>query len=333
MIEIFDILFSVSFRHTYYWDKTCKDISVIPDPDTMQLIKKYGFIYRETKEGFTILSECIKSNNDSILSHKTNMDLQFNFLIQFNNPYLLNITDVTETAGQSVHYFSNKLIESSNENEKLIIFEPNNFVEFATQSFEIKDALIKHRVFERSGKTIPITAENDSIPLIYNITGLDSGIYQFHSDNIDKTFYKSPLQLSVKPFAIVNIELKNQSIADNGVMKKPVYILQLETKKTYWQYLINVKQNSENLIIESQGNTEIFNKSDSSTLEDIPVIIFTSKEQIPITERREDYFRLKLRNGNPDNDQIIISKLPIPDISVLNRNVDGKMYSPIFVNY
>ena len=152
--------------------------------------------------------------------------------------------------------------------------------------------------------------------------------------DVSNFFYLSAQPIASKPFAIISIELNNQNIVDKDrIMLKPVFTLQLEAKQTYWQYILNINQKFESLIIDSSVSAEEFDKTETVTSGNKPVITFTSKSEIPITETREDYFRLKLRNGDPANDLIIISKLPLPEIGVLNRNFEGKIYSPIYVNF
>lgn len=333
-MELYDILFSASIRHSYYRDGICKDIVVKPDSYTAMLIKKYGFVFRETPDGFLILTEINKLNNEAYLSDKVEMNLQFNFLLVLKNPYLPNITEFQEPDKEYFHFYSNKLIDTIGENERTYLFRQGNLIQSATYTFTIDKNPNDDGHVERNGTAVSIQTEADHDSLTYAASGLDPGVYRYHSGDFYQNFYLAAPSFASKPYALVSIELNDQSILNEvRLLKKPVYRLQFEPKATYWQYIVNINNKYENLVVESAGNSEGFEKTESIVSGNKPVIIFTSKDLIPITETRDDYYKLKSRNGDPANDVIIISKLPVPEMEVMSRNTDGKTYSPIFVNF
>ena len=337
MTETYNILFSLGFRHNYYKDGFCPAFSVRPDGFTAALFKKNGFIFRETKAGFVVLVRSEKDNNDLFLSGTVDNRLQGNFLLTLRNPGILNITETNEPDLNSIRLYSNNSITADDENVNTYHFNLGNIAYPATDFFKVEKDLGSGNVFEKNGIQVSLdpVEKNDSI--MFGTTGLDHGLYRYSAKDGQLNYYLTSSSLELKPFALISIDLDHLSVIDmDGKMLKPGYILRYETRRTYWQYyLLNLKQGTENLVIGSSSSegVEEFDRSDEVIQGNRPVIVFTSKQPIPITESREDYFRLQSRNGDPSNDLILISRLPIPTIDVLNRTIDGKTYTPIFVNY
>jgi hypothetical protein len=331
MMEVYSKLCSVSFRHSYFSDGNCTDFLVKPDALTQELFKKYGFFFKETPAGFVVLSTCSKNESNAFVANMPEPDMQLNFSLTLKNPYLLNMTEIDQPEAESVHYYSNALVSESG---KGYLFNSENYVQQTSNNFIVNKNSGPLGSFKRNGVDIPLKKPINGETVCYETKGLDSGVYQYTSDDAQKYFSLSSRSLGTNPFAIISLELNHESILDHdGKMKEPEYTLQLETKQTYWQYILNIKQKKLNLVIESSGSDEDFNQTDEVLSGNKPVIIFTSKQEIPITEKRADYFRLKLRNGDPANDMILISKLPLPGMGVFSKNVEGKLCTPIYVNY
>ncbi len=331
-METYDILFSVRFSHSYYSDGKCKDLIVRPDRDTEILIRKCGFVFRETPDGIVVLTECNKLNGNTFISEKVELQQQMTFILAFKNPYLLNITEIDEPDAESIHFYSNTLADPDPGMGKSYLFRPGNFIRLSTNYFITAKPEGGAGLFERNGSPVSIQAEAETGK--YPAGGQAAGVYRYPAGEEDEYFYLSAQPIANKPFALVSIGLDDLNMVDRaGIMQSPLYILQLVAKETYWQYILNITQKYDNLVIESPGNTEEFDQSETDASGTKPLIIFTSKKEIPITETRQDYFRLKLRNGDPANDLILISKLPLPDSGVLNRKKEGRTYSPIFVNF
>jgi hypothetical protein len=308
MIESFDILFRVLIRHNYFNDGLCPSFNIIPDSHTAERFRKYGFIFRETKAGFTVLVKSEKRTNDLFPAVTVDMSLQFNFLLKLKNPGLLNVTTLTEPVHGSFHLFSNSQVSVDSLKPDTIYFDQGNYVRPASDDPEFR--------------------ENHSI------SGLEPGVYSYQTDKGQQNYYLAPHSMSLSPFALISIDIgHNDIITADGKLLQPWYTLQLNTKSTYWQYILNVNQGRENLVIESSGSPIEFDKKEEMISSNKPVLIFTSKEEIPITESRDDYFRLKIRNGDPSNDLILISKLPLPEIEIFSRMNNGKTYTPIYVNF
>lgn len=334
MIESYDILFSVGFRHNYYRDGRCNEISVTPDKYTQELIRKHGFIYQDTKAGFSVLAKSNKSNNDIIISEKVETNLQLNFLLSFSNPYLPNITDLAYLENKQIHFYSNTLIDADTGNGDLLYFPIGNSIQASgglLLSGSIPEGINQ---LEKGGETFTLEADSETDPATYKTNGLDPGVYKVSFKGSEKYFLLNSQETVQNPFALLSIQVNDKSTMDNkGKMFQPQFALQLQTRKTYWQYILFQKEKKQKLVVEASGMTDMFEQTEKVDSIEKPVIIFTSKQEIPITEVMDNYFRLKLRNGDPANDLILISKLPVPDMKVLNRYTDGKIYTPIYINF
>lgn len=334
MMGTYRILFRVNIWHSYFTNGKCTSFTILPDEATRRLIKKYGLIFRQTDLGIVVLAASQKGANEPVLSDKINTDFQFNFFLSFTNPYLFNITEIENPENNTAILYSNKLITKDDENENSYSFLPGNLVYFSNESFVLDKEFGQEGIFEHNGTNISLNPKivNDSI--VYSTKDLDSGVYRLSSKKEELHFYKSTQTIVVKPFAIVSVDFNNENIINKSTtMQCPEYQIRLKTKKTYWQYILNSKQKTNNLIIESSDKKENFEKTEELGANNQSLVVFTSKKEIAITEERKEYFKLKIRNGNPENDLILITKLPLPEISVLNKKIDEKIYTPIYVNF
>lgn len=333
-METYDILFRVYIWHSYFTNGKCTSFSIIPDESTRRLIQKYGLIFRQTDFGIVVLAASQKVLNETILSDQINTDFQFNFFLTFSNPYLLNITEIETPENNTVHIYTNNLITKDEENENSYSFLSGKQVYLSHENFVLKKELGQEGIFEHNGTNIPINPEIRNDTLLYSAKDLESGVYRWFSKRKEKYYYKSTHTMVSNPFAIISVDFNNENLINkSGTMQHPDYHVRLQTKKTYWQYILNTRQNINKLIIESSDKKEEFEKSEELGADNHMLVIFTSKKEIEITEDRKEYFKLKVRNGSPENDLILISKLPLPEISVLNKKTDEKIYTPIYVNF
>lgn len=334
MMEIFDILFSVRVSHSYFKNGVCPDIAVVPDHNTSRLIRKYGLVFRATPFGFNILSECSKHNKETYLSGKVEADLQLNFFLILKNPYLLNITKMNEPNPGSLLFFTNESIDTDPDINGSFSFKLGNHISLAAQFIRIDSGSGDSLHLEKGENSIVIKALPGPDSSNFPVTRLEDGVYNNRQKTGIQYYYITNQSFIGNPFALLSIEMKDDHIVDSDrKMQKAEFLLKFEAIETYWQYILNVNQKHENLVIESSGNTEEFEQSEIITSDNTSAIRFTSKNKLPVSQFREDYFKLKLRNGDPANDLILISKLPLPDLSVLIINSDGKTYSPIYVNF
>ena len=103
----FSKILELSFYHEFFDDNNFRDLELVPDKETRLLIKNYNLIQRKKGNTFIFL----KNNNSNLnnLVFKGPVGLQF--ILKFNDPLFLNITDVP------FQYKQKFILESSDDNE------------------------------------------------------------------------------------------------------------------------------------------------------------------------------------------------------------------------
>jgi len=333
MTETYHKLFGVHFLHNYYKDGRCVDIDVQPDRTTGQLIHQYGYIFRKEAGGFSVFVPGYTAENQSFVTDKTETNLQFNFILSITNPYLMNITELAQINEGSCYLFTNTQIDSAVEGTKTQYFSTGQTVDIQTNAILQEKNSKTDIELIKNGQVYSLQPSTNSTGY-FDIKGLDDGVYTLKSQTTEKHIYFGNDRLTTNPFALISIDINDKSILNAAQsMQQPTYAIRLQSKETYWKYIIVEKETTENLLIDLSNNTELFMKTNEVLNGNKPVSVFTSRQKIPITAARDQYFRLKLRNGDPENDLILISKLPLPDITTLNYTHNGDTYSPIYLNF
>lgn len=86
----FSKILELSFYHEFFSDNNFVDLELIPDGETNALIQNYNLIQR--KKGNTFFF--FKNNNSNLSSLVFSGAVRLNFILKFNDPLFLNISDI-----------------------------------------------------------------------------------------------------------------------------------------------------------------------------------------------------------------------------------------------
>lgn len=99
----FKKIIDVQIFHTYYLDNNCPAFTIAPSKETLMVLKNYGLLFRQLKNGFTL----IMNNDFRFASPAFKGEVVLSFVMENNDPYFLNYTNIPIEAGKRM-VFKNK---------------------------------------------------------------------------------------------------------------------------------------------------------------------------------------------------------------------------------
>ncbi|MCC6411361.1 MAG: hypothetical protein IT270_06860 [Saprospiraceae bacterium] len=106
----YDILFSVTTRHTYFTNGVSGDFSFVPSPSSLGAMSQAGLMFRETPGGFSMVCR-VKNpggNPPELFNSLEQKSLRLSFLMYLNSAYFQNYSILPGyEPGKDVFYLSN----------------------------------------------------------------------------------------------------------------------------------------------------------------------------------------------------------------------------------
>lgn len=126
MTTAYDILFRLTFRHSYYADGLCRDLALRPTPSTLKRLQRYGLQFRATETGGMVIAEVQRgSDPPALVRSLPPEEARFSFLLLLNNPHFFTFTqfqnppsNLPPRMGQEVLYLSNLYLPAPSGDER-----------------------------------------------------------------------------------------------------------------------------------------------------------------------------------------------------------------------
>jgi hypothetical protein len=333
MIEInfaYKALFKLSVLHNYYAEQPSNDFRMVPSPESLKLAKRLGLILKESNGEYVMMYEPHKL--DGFLGEVENKyPIKFTYLLYTSNPYFLNFTDLPIEGGSEIFYFSNNLV---NRTDNDIFLHQSKFagtkdravlrtsVEISADSkeklAEVKDemgVLVYTRKLAAGEKML---LDNKQLPI---------GKYQLYEDgNLKSTFVLFTDVPVRRPIAVVDISLsgiiKDEFIL--GVKENDVprynYFVSFSSRNTFWKYFLIGKYNStlKNTMIDS-GDTKLKFKGPAEVKmqNGTDAILFESDIPLPLKQIQDLRFQLKNVRLGISRGKTIMDRLPLASPEII----------------
>lgn len=349
MLEIsfqYRTLFKLSVLHDFYAEQNTRDLMLVPTPETLKLAKRLGLVIKETNRDYQVLYEPDKLEGFIAEVEKKNI-VKFTFILQCNNPYFINYTDIPANDNAGIFYFSNNKV--SKDGEDLLLhtgkFAQNSNryklkigLEISGQGKEreltIKDDYNTEITKKKVGPEETVFLDNRALPIgLYNVE-------EGKSKEAIVLFSQVPVK---KPVAVIDISLsgliKKEFLEAAKVNSLPTYNYKVSfaSRMTYWRYLLIGKYNNtlKNTAINSVDKIVTFSgPRECKLLNGQEVIEFISEKPLALKERPNYNFQLKSVKAGVANGKTILEKLPQASVEVIkpeSREENSKVFSDIIV--
>ena len=318
----FKKIIEFTYCHDYFEAGSMPSLfSIEPLAQSRELMNDYGFIFRQTNNGFYMAAKCSDSNGHVTAPPKENLVTVALYAI---DPYLLNYTELPYIKP------SEKLFYGSNLSG--VVVEANNVLTSATikskgvlvnsQPFSVTSILNKSVV----GKSQKGGGDNPLFPdpnLYYlNMNKWPDDVYEVSDEKktaspIDSTtfygvfaFFGRPL-MAKPPMALLTFTLPDVSTTE-ATSQSIQYSMALTARSVFWQYQFSklpnnrLTVNTEHATLVSQPDTRP--KPEFKTLDIVKKIIL-SNTAIKLTQA--PWLGLELTSGT---DTPVINNLPNPQV-------------------
>lgn len=350
MILQYRKLCSIAFKHAYYRDNTSRDFSLVPTPSSLEQMQRFGLLAKTISGKTTILQKM----DDGAVETPITDPICLSFILQLNNPLLLNVTETFNTR----HFYLTNL--ASNGSLKSLLTDQAGLTNFDalpplspkrfSMSFpkgEFQLLAIKKAAPPTGFEILPplsISSEMENV----EVNLRESGKYILSKEpiSIDKTIYATnEITPNASFFGVLDLFL------DQNIAPAMVYEVMLQPRIFKWQYfLVDVKNKESNFTVPANINLEfVRNAADSITpngvlftfqdemtmspdsfkvVKDIRdnnlntihnVYLFESNTDIPILESRSPIVKMNITTS-----PTVTPQLPVPDIT----NVQIRLPTP-----
>lgn len=321
-----NLLIDLQIKHDYFQQLKEGYFDIIPDMNSIQILKRSAIFFRRTSNGFQLYA----NEKSKWLAEMDAITLSLRFLFSCKDPYFLNYTDLPLGSPRKhlvyVTDLDDSLNEKINDNHVLPIHSAFSVViENApeTVSLEQPNGIIQDSLkMEKSGNiTIPCPYKGDKL-------------YIKQEDKTIATIYPETNE-ALNALGTIHLHIKAEEILNATTTRE--YTLQFGSRSTFWRYyLVNSQDKFEKYFIENDEVT--FEKEDDILLPNgQKSITLTANQPIKLVERQKDNFNLIYLKKSPINGRIIKQKmqLPYPQRTEVHPRIEEgntKVYSDMFVH-
>ena len=343
MVDTYQYLISISFKHNYFRDGNFKTLQVSFDESTQRLLKKLGLIVKPYHGGVHFLILNRELLND------TTINTPLRLFVDCNDSFYINYSDLPDyIPSNSVLYFNNldlapnivgkQLMLQSEEyvgkkelasmtSGKLVLSKPKKNKEYNFQDVFGND-ISSH---------INRLPNNNEGYAEYVVSNLQQGLIQVYFEGLKKmSVYYTPKTVWKKPLGILEFYLP-QLYRHSGHEDKLDYVLNFNARSTIWKYfLVSPAYNKFfDLSIIDGTKEKVFKAPEKETVQESEVLVFESLNEIALSEFSTNNFQLVnkfdpiLKMGNP----VVIKVLPKASPEQLYRSSTTKesLYSHIYL--
>lgn len=270
MITIgYKILFTIKILHSYYSDWKSRDLVIIPTEKSLQFLKNYNLLYRQTEDGILVLARVIDNNGTLKIPISKTEGFKLSFHIYIKTKYFINLTNLPLQLAQSAairpakngYYFSNLSIQEKelsdfpttpNPTFKLLTKNPNGAVA-KVDSLSYVPSIFK-AVFNPAKKDFKLAVKdvilNESPPPYdvneaeefneyqINLSKIPKGLQTLILDGTEIPVYLSDSVFQKAPFGIIEVFHNTTTgiISDTNQVQGLEYTLYFENRSVFWKY-------------------------------------------------------------------------------------------------
>jgi hypothetical protein len=335
-------LFSIKIEHEYRSNISARGLSLVPAAETMRQLKRLGWIFSGQGGSYSVAAETNPDSSALRIPPPDKMALRFWFVC--GDQFFANYTDLPETAGKKLLFFSNR--NSTAE---------NNFLLHTTTTAGAADILplpVAQPVFEtpnegdvvlRDAAGSIITKATATPPKTYPrlVTGDEGWCTSETGGEVSAPFYigTPPMGMNVKGVAEIWYDSTltgGQNYLDaNSVPTGITYTIRFAARSVLWKYVITGRNLDDytSLAVTDLKRTLFFTGPEQVTLiSGSKALAFTSPAPIRFSDKQTASFQLR-KNCVPDVSAgtPVIERLPHAVPELLQQS-DTNFYSEIIIN-
>lgn len=141
----------------------------------------------------------------------------------------------------------------------------------------------------------------------------------------------------LKPVFIVSLWFEEKEIHIADAKAEPVYLnyyIKFRARETFWKYyLLDNMTKEKSHIVDLNNETEFEDTGQASLPGNRIALTFRSKKKVPLRERSENRFQLRVKD--PNGGKVLIRRLPVASADQYCREIidgEGTIVSEIFIN-
>jgi hypothetical protein len=212
----YKILFTVTLRHDYYANRACNDFTVIPSPDSIEILKQHRLVFRQAGNKIIVLTP----EKDLIPDFELANGLNFRFYLFCDNPYFTNFTNWDQQEHQTLKFYASN---QSNNFSEGTAYLTQALEEYSDQSSYRQGSLVVNNQGEVTESIQVNPSGTNSKPLS------DKKFWRKHADN--KTQYANAADLikfsnNLLPLVMLNGANIKLEIYNNGTKKFTTLLVQ-----------------------------------------------------------------------------------------------------------
>lgn len=270
MNSVYKELFRIILSHHYYTSGRCADIRIRPTAHCRQLLKDYGLLGVETAEGFAVHYPAVAGPSNQLMPLKPiSESVGFSFMLQSENPYLINFSELPLDINSSAIYYFNNLKTNVQDGNLLLSADSGSpfvsrldTIELRPQQFnyradqgtasaniEIRDA------WDRILLQETVLVVEDVLNYRINLRRRSPGQFNLLIDGVSKLrFYADDELVGRRVFGLINI-YRDDSVpsayqftdpAQQHTVVVKTYRLEIDKRKTFWKYYVALKYRLKN---------------------------------------------------------------------------------------
>jgi hypothetical protein len=338
----FATLFSIKLEHEYSSSLTARGLMLVPAAETARQLKRLGWIFREHGGNIVVGAEVSHSSAALRVPPPDKMALRF-WLVLTDNLFA-NYTDLPETAGKGLLFFSNRNSTAA-----------NNFLLHTAATAGAADILpppVAQPVLntENDGTVVLRDAAGSNIcqtpatpPKTYpRLTPADEGWCTAETGStVTAPFYigTPPMGLNVKGAAEIWYDSSltgGQNYLDaNAAATGITYTIRFAARSVLWKYLItgrNLDEYNALAVTDVKRNVFFSGPEQVALISGSKALAFTSPEPIRFSDKQTLNFQLR-KNCIPQTSAgtPVIDRLPHPVPDLLQQN-GSNFYSEIIIH-
>ena len=263
-------LFRITLSHHYYTSGQCADIRIEPTPRCRQLLKDYGLLCVGTTQGVTVRYPAVAGpSNQSIPLKPISEAVGFAFILQSENPYLVNFSELPLNTGSSVVYHFNNLTTNIQDEKLLLSADSGSPFVSALDTIEWRPQQFDYRA-DHGAATAAVEIQDawDRI-LVQETVAVVEGVLNYRID-LRRTspgqfnllvdgvsqlkFYADDQLIGRKIFGLINIYRDDRvpsayqftDPAQQHTVVPKTYRLEIDKRKTFWKYYVALKYRLKN---------------------------------------------------------------------------------------
>jgi len=299
MLQFYSHILTLRFKHRYFIDELFKSVEITNDEETNKLIRDLDLIIKPFPGGFNLLTsqpELLKTTNNAN---------PLMFYVNSKDPEYINYTELPNyRLTDKLLYFNNLTVSSSTNKNNLLLhseeFVGDNEIIPVSQAYITIpqfDSKKKYRFSDASGNEISaqniVQVKPDSG--VFSISNLPQSLIRYYLDSTElgKVYY-NPTPIWKKPLGILEL-FTNDLLTQFEKSGTVEYVINFNNRKTTWKYFLisPIYQKFNKLSIINKGKEQVFNGPQKQQVQLNPdVLVFESKNEIPLTEFSEDNFQL-----------------------------------------